>query len=671
MCHSQQVARACLFTVGIDHECVRKIVGELWYFRMLLLHKTPTSYDNLRVHEGVSYDSYQETAKAMGLLDNYNEAYYVFQEAIELEHQSPSNLRTLFVMLTMQSWPTQPFLDRAENPEWVDALMMDFLEETHHNAQHAYNKLLQDIQERLDANCNKTNADFGLPPPQNARTELERERLRYDPIAERQRVTNAKARVNASGHSTWTPQMSTIYNQVCEHLANGTGDLMFVQGKAGVGKTTLNRVLLAECRAQNMVGLVCAPTALAASLYENGMTCHEACKLNVVEDEQWESYSSRLKSFPGRCELLSECRLLIIDEVFNVHRGNFNAMIAALQAIRNSTHHSAGMIIVCTGDIHQIPPVVQNGSRNRILNASVVANPTYQQTLKYNLTTPQRTLPTEIEFRALLDQIGADTKPHATHMDDQPLVQLENIHTFTDETRALRWAIPNITSAEQNVVLTASNARVNELNTLIQERNPNPPRELLSSTSIKSSTHDELIEVLAHELIATSRKNDVPPHALTLKKGDICFLMATLSKKDGIVKNQRLRILEIGTRLIQAELLLDEGRTRRCLIPRFRFNYKHHQHLEITRLQFPLRLAYACTINKSQGQTFSKVLLDSKAQKMFNAFVRGAFSHGHLYVALGRVRQMAHVAILVDDDCKIRRSALTANIVFQELLAYV
>ena len=420
-----------------------------------------------------------------------------------------------------------------------------------------------------------------------------------------------------------------------------------------------------------MVGLVCAPTALAASLYEHGMTCHEACKLNVVEDEQWESYASRVQSFPGRCELLIACRILIIDEVYNVHRGNFNAMIKALQQIRNSTHHSAGMIIICTGDIHQIPPVVQNGSKTRILNASVVANPTYQHTTKFHLTIPQRTLPTEIEFRELLDQIGADTKPHATHMDDQPLVQLDDIHVFTDETRALRWAIPNITSAEQNVVLTASNARVNELNTLIQERNPNQPRELLSSTSIKSSTHNELIEVLAHELIATSRKNDVPPHALTLKKGDICFLMATLSKKDGIVKNQRLRILEIGTRLIQAELLLDEGRTRRCLIPRFRFNYKHHQHLEITRLQFPLRLAYACTINKSQGQTFSKVLLDSKAQKMFNAFVRGAFSHGHLYVALGRVRQMAHVAILVDDDCKIRRSALTANIVFQELLAYV
>ena len=118
----------------MGHECVRKIAGELWYFRMLLLHKTPTSYDNLRVHEGVSYNSYQETAKAMGLLDNYNEAYYVFQEAVELEHQSPSNLRTLFVMLTMQSWPTQTFLDRAENPEWVNALMMDFLQETHHNA---------------------------------------------------------------------------------------------------------------------------------------------------------------------------------------------------------------------------------------------------------------------------------------------------------------------------------------------------------------------------------------------------------------------------------------------------------------------------------------------------------------------------------------------------------
>ena len=56
---------------------------------------------------------------------------------------------------------------------------------------------------------------------------------------------------------------------------------------------------------------------------------------------------------------------------------------------------------------------------------------------------------------------------------------------------------------------------------------------------------------------------------------------------------------------------------------------------------------------------------------MFRRIVRGAFSHGHLYVALGRVRQMEDVAILVDEAENLPNGPLTANIVFTELLNYV
>ena len=600
----------------------------------------------------------------MGLLDNYNEAMYVFEEAVELDNQSPASLRILFVMLTMQTWPTASFIDRNEHPNWVHAPMMDFLEQSHHNAHQAYNMLLQDIQERLDANCGKANTDFGLPSPANARTELERELLKYDPLAEANKVATARASL------TWTDEMEAIYRAVVAHLDANTGDVMFILGKAGVGKTTLNRILLSECRSRGSIGLVCAPTALAASLYASGMTCHEACKLSIVEDEQWDEYTSFLQKIPSRRELLQDCRLLIIDEVFNLHRGNYQAMISALKATRNSTHPSAGMIIVCSGDIHQIAPVVKNGSKDRVLNASVVALPNWPELTKFHLTIPQRTLPSEIMFRTLLDKIGGGTKPHISVMDSQTMVELEDVTAFTNEVEATTWAIPRLTSAEQNVILTASNKRVNELNALLQDRNPHPKVELHSSDAVKSTSHEDLVDVLSPELIANNRNHSVPPHMLVLKKGDVCFLMATLSKKDGIVKNQRLRIIQLGTRLIQAELLLEGGVVRRCLIPRFRFSFKFHQHLEITRLQFPLRLAYAMTFNKSQGQTFQRVLMDSKAQQMFGSHIRGGFAHGHLYVALGRVRQMSHVSVLVDANCRGTNGPITANVVFNELLTY-
>ena len=69
------------------------------------------------------------------------------------------------------------------------------------------------------------------------------------------------------------------------------------------------------------------------------------------------------------------------------------------------------------------------------------------------------------------------------------------------------------------------------------------------------------------------------------------------------------------------------------------------------RLQFPLRLAYAMTFNRSQGQTLERVLIDSKMRVLNFTEVRGAFTHGQLYVALGRVRMRNDVAILIDHDC--------------------
>jgi hypothetical protein len=61
---------------------------------------------------------------------------------------------------------------------------------------------------------------------------------------------------------------------------------------------------------------------------------------------------------------------------------------------------------------------------------------------------------------------------------------------------------------------------------------------------------------------------------------------------------------------------------------RFRFTLPYGQSYEITRTQFPLRLAYAVSINKSQGQQYEHILFDTTHQ---------AFTHGHLYVALSRI----------------------------------
>ena len=80
----------------------------------------------------------------------------------------------------------------------------------------------------------------------------------------------------------------------------------------------------------------------------------------------------------------------------------------------------------------------------------------------------------------------------------------------------------------------------------------------------------------------------------------------------------------------------------------------------MTRMQYPLRPAYAATINGCQGATLHKCVLDLR---------HAPFMHGHLYVALSRVRSRADLALLVDEDHEsITGVPLGKNIVWPELL---
>ena len=79
----------------------------------------------------------------------------------------------------------------------------------------------------------------------------------------------------------------------------------------------------------------------------------------------------------------------------------------------------------------------------------------------------------------------------------------------------------------------------------------------------------------------------------------------------------------------------------------------------LTRTQFPLRLAYCLTINKSQSQTFDQVVLDLRVEP---------FSHGHLYVACSRVRLASNFLIVCSPDQSLDGVVAATNVVFPKLL---
>jgi len=101
-------------------------------------------------------------------------------------------------------------------------------------------------------------------------------------------------------------------------------------------------------------------------------------------------------------------------------------------------------------------------------------------------------------------------------------------------------------------------------------------------------------------------------------------------------------------------------------IPRIRFKFRlpFGDSFQMCRTQFPLRLAYCTTINKSQGQEYDTVLIDLRQE---------TFAHGHLYVALSRVKYSDKITILIHEK-QTRATdiddlhAMLFNIIYPELL---
>ena len=116
------------------------------------------------------------------------------------------------------------------------------------------------------------------------------------------------------------------------------------------------------------------------------------------------------------------------------------------------------------------------------------------------------------------------------------------------------------------------------------------------------------------------------------------MLLRNLSEKDGSVNGTRLRLLRIHPNILEVMITSGAHAKEISLIPRITLTTTNSKdsHYNLRRRQFPVRLSFAMTINKSQGQTIGRVSL---------VLLTPVFTHGQLYVAISRTRSQ--------DDLKI------------------
>ena len=480
-----------------------------------------------------------------------------------------------------------------------------------------------------------------------------------------------------------TDEMATIFNEIKEKIdslnKNDEAVIFNIDAMGGSGKSTFVKKIYHYGRSKMKIVLGSSSTSLSCQVYAPIFfdTTHGIASVPVMEDE--EDYDNinnifcDLNKNPEKAELFRASDILVFDESFSLHKYVINAIL-------NSYDNLKGKIVIFVMDRGQTAAIVPKGSRRDIVNATILTHPIWKKFIQRTLTKNLRLLAFEenpevaqqqLLYAKVLTQIRTNG-PFPLH---GPIVELdhdvvlgskllryEGYKYFTQPEDVIDFLYPEgfyHTNLTNRAILCSTNERCDYWNSIIQGLNDSEQQhQLLAAHDFYDvdDPHGILKDMLNADTLEYYSKPGVPPNELNLKVNDICFLLRTLSKKDHLCKNVRVKILSISRYRIRV-LTLGEVQTVKS-IPRIRFKITHPVGFTLLRTQFPLQLAYAMTKNKSQGQSLPWCVNDITVE---------SFSHGQEYVALSRPQEFQHVAIFCLESQTFDGAVCIRNVVYPEL----
>jgi ATP-dependent DNA helicase PIF1 len=656
---------------------------ERFYLRLLLTQiRGATSYEAVRTINEIVYDSFEEAVRQLGLLDEEsNEFDKCLKEAAE--YKMPSQLRRLFASILLFC-----------NLEEVDPYTLfvkyfdDFIEDIKRQVVNELD-IPDDVEEFDDSTGNiivartlmdiekylipygKKLTDFKIPPPdytvlQNAqRSDLMREELNYDQ-AELQNILANEGQLNKS--------QKKIYDTIIQSY---NGDIeqtvFFVDGPGGYGKTFLFNMILAKVRSENEIALAVASSGIAALLLQGGRTAHSRFKIPI---NLFETSTLNISKQSDLANLILNTKLLIWDEAPMAHKYAFEAVDRTIRDLGGVEQPFGGMVVVMGGDFRQILPVVVRGTRSHIVDACIKSSSLWKEVQTMALTTNMRIQQQDDEEqKTFVDYLLKIGQGEEQTYDDigEDVVKLDDSMVLEDATleSLISTIFPNLDSnyndmanyidyIKKRAILTTRNEQVDDINAKIINIFPGEAQEFLSADSVedKDSVCENLYSV---EFLNTLTPSGTPLHKLVLKIGVPIMLLRNISPSDGLCNGTRLIVRRLSRHIIDAEIITGSHVGKKVYIPRFRLAPSDADlPFQLIRRQFPVRVAFAMTINKSQGQTIPIVGLDLRSP---------VFSHGQLYVAMSRVQSKDNIHILVTNVCTDGRPGVfTKNIVYKEIL---
>lgn len=420
-----------------------------------------------------------------------------------------------------------------------------------------------------------------------------------------------------------TLEETSMPAEIAAKFVNYTSKHVFLTGKAGTGKTTFLRKLI---QLTHKKAIICAPTGIAA-INAAGVTIHSLFQLpfgaffpdaagNIINQQISFNFNTprtlakHLNMQGNKRRLIQELELLVIDEVSMLRADMLDAIDFALRYIRRSKNVPFGGVqLLFIGDLHQLPPVVKNDEW-RVMAGF------YKSIYFFDALALQNNPPVYIELDKIYRQDDAvfidllnNLRNNQITPQDTALLQQHFIRDFKP-------------AADDNyITLTTHNHKADGIN-----------RERLTQLKTKSYFFEARI---TGEFNEYAYPND---RSLELKVGaQIMFIKNDMTAEKRYYNGKIGVVHHIEKDLVEIEL--PEDKTVIQISPYTWENVKYklneatneiEENVAGSFVQYPIKLAWAITVHKSQGLTFDKAIID----------IGDAFAPGQAYVALSRLRSL-------------------------------
>ncbi|XP_024523662.1 uncharacterized protein LOC9648472 [Selaginella moellendorffii] len=375
--------------------------SERFYLRMILLYKKgATSFSDLKVLNGVAYDTYRSTAQEMGLLQDDCEWEKCLEES--LTFQMPAKVRYLFSVMCL-------FCELIDPKKLWDKFkegMCEDLVRNHNNYEAAMQHGLNEMSILLQEHGKKL-SDYELPDPEFIGVNETTTETRCVPCTPDE-AELLKTRLNK--------EQLHIFNNVLNAIQNKkeTSRLFFVDGVGGTGKSYLFNTLIKYVTAYGMKVLAVTWTGIASTLLVGGRTAHSTFKLPVPITE---TCTSDLRENSAPAEVIRRADLLIWDEISMVPVHAFKAVERVLRDIKNCDTEFGGITLVTGGDFRQTLPVLKRARRTQIIQNSMKSSPIWWKLVKFSLHTNMRVNSEEKEWSRWLVKLGNETDSEEEMLD--------------------------------------------------------------------------------------------------------------------------------------------------------------------------------------------------------------------------------------------------------------